>query len=64
MRQERVQARWWRQGKLNIEASVRAWEQVAETHRLPMAGTVLAWVSKSDTIPIPTTPTWQNPQVH
>ena len=38
----------------------RAWEQVAETHRFPTMGTVLAWVSKSDTIPVPTGPAWQN----
>jgi len=29
------------------------WEWVAETHGLPVTGTVLPWVSKSDTIPIP-----------
>ena len=29
-----------------------------------MTGTVLVWVGKSDTIPVPTVPMWQNPWVY
>src|SRR5882762_1334927 len=39
----------------------RAWEWVAETHGFPVMGTVLAWVGKSNTVPIPMVPAWQNP---
>ena len=45
-------------------ACVQAWEWVAETRGLPVMGTVLAWVSKSNTGPIPAGPMWQNPRVH
>ena len=68
----REMERWRVQGRVSysplnrLEATHcprRAWEWVAETRGLPVTGTVLVRVGKSDTGPVPVGPTRQNPRV-